>query len=123
MKQRGEGNKGRQLQQNKAVTLYKRSKKDAIKRFLFGSKDKEGIGKQTVVYVLLFSIGFVYLYPLLYMISKSFMSVDDLLDTSINWLPSTLYVANYENAAKAMDFWNTLKDSIIVAGVPTLINM
>ena len=41
MKQRGEGNKGRQLQQNKAVTLYKRSKKDAIKRFLFGSKDKD----------------------------------------------------------------------------------
>lgn len=102
---------------------YKRSKKDAIKRFLFGSKDKEGIGKQTFVYVLLFSIGFVYLYPLLYMISKSFMSVDDLLDTSINWLPSALYTENYANAAKAMHFFKTLKDSVIVAGVPTLINM
>ena len=57
------------------------------------------------------------------MISKSFMSVDDLLDTSINWLPSALYTANYTNASKAMNFWNTFKDSIIVSGVPTLINM
>ena len=47
---------------------YKGAWKDRFKKFIFGSKEKEGAGKQTVVYILLISIGFVYLYPLLYMI-------------------------------------------------------
>ncbi len=75
------------------------------------------------MYVLLISIGFVYLYPLLYMISKSFMTVSDLLDSSVQWLPTTGYIDNYKNAARAMNFWKTFKDSVIVAGIPTLINV
>ena len=63
-----------------------------VRKFLFGSKDTEGVGKLAAVYLLLISIGFVYLYPVLYMISKSFMNLNDLLDTSINWIPSQMYL-------------------------------
>lgn len=102
---------------------YKGAWKDRLRKFVFGSKEKEGAGKQLVVYVLLISIGFVYLYPLLYMISRSFMTVSDLLDSSIQWLPTSVYFDNYKNAARAMDFWKTFKDSVLVAGIPTLINV
>jgi multiple sugar transport system permease protein len=102
---------------------YKGAWKDRFKKFIFGSKEKEGAGKQTVVYILLISIGFVYLYPLLYMISRSFMTVSDLLDSSIQWLPTSAYIDNYKNAARAMDFWKTFGDSVLVAGIPTLINV
>ena len=77
----------------------------------------------TVVYLLLISIGFIYLYPILYMVSKSFMNLNDLLDTSINWIPSQLYVENYRQALKSMDYWKTFKDSVLIAGIPTLINV
>ena len=80
-----------------------------LKKFIFGSKDTQGTGKLTVVYLLLISIGFIYLYPILYMVSKSFMNLNDLLDTSINW--------------KSMDYWKTFKDSVLIAGIPTLINV
>lgn len=93
------------------------------KRFVFGSKDTEGAGKQAVVYLLLVSIGFIYLYPVLYMISKSFMNLNDLLDSSINWIPSELYLNNYVQAFKSMDYWKTFRDSIVIAGLPTLINV
>lgn len=102
---------------------YKGAWKDKLRKFVFGSKEKEGAGKQLVVYILLISIGFVYLYPLLYMISRSFMTVGDLLDSSIQWLPTEFYTDNYKNAAKAMNFWKTFKDSVLVAGIPTLINV
>lgn len=102
---------------------YEGAWKDRLRKFVFGSKEKEGAGKQLVVYVLLISIGFVYLYPLLYMISRSFMTVSDLLDSSIQWLPTSVYFDNYKNAARAMDFWKTFKDSVLVAGIPTLINV
>lgn len=109
-------------QRNK-LPSYQGAWKDKVRKFMFGSKEKQGAGKQLVVYILLISIGFVYLYPLLYMISKSFMPLNDLLDTSINWLPSKLYVDNYKQALKSMNYGKTLWDSIVIAGVPTLINV
>lgn len=96
---------------------------DKLQRFMFGSKEKEGFLKQFVVYALLICIGFIYLYPILYMLSSSLMNLDDLLDSSINWIPSTLNISNYKQAAASMDFWKTLGQSIIIAGVPTLLNV
>lgn len=51
------------------------------------------------------------------------MSLDDLLDSSIKWLPSKPDLSNFKQAAKSMDFWNALWMSIVVAGVPTLCNL
>ena len=92
-----------------------------VRKFIFGSKDS--VGKLAAVYLLLISIGFVYLYPVLYMISKSFMNLNDLLDTSINWIPSELYLDNYKQAFQSMDYWKTFRDSVVIAGIPTLINV
>lgn len=96
---------------------------DKVKKFFLGSKDKQGFGKMTIIYGLLICIGFVYLYPLLYMISRSFMPLEDLLDTSVSWIPSTLYLQNYIDAAKSMDFLKTFVQSVIIAGIPTILNV
>lgn len=97
--------------------------KEKLHRFIFGSKEKEGLGKQIVVYGLLICIGFIYLYPILYMFSTSFMNRDDLLDSSVKWLPNTLHIQNYIDAAKSMDFLATLGKGILIAGLPTLCNV
>lgn len=97
--------------------------KEKVHKFLFGSKEKEGFIKMFFIYALLICIGFIYLYPILYMISNSFMSLDDLLDSSINWIPSKVTLSNYVQAAKSMDFWKSLGQSIIIAGLPTLCNV
>ena len=97
--------------------------KNKLSIFLFGTREKQGVGKQIVVYGLLICIGFVYLYPMLYMLATSFMNRDDLLDTSVKWIPSTLYYQNYIEAAKSMDFWASFAKGIIIAGLPTLCNV
>ena len=102
---------------------YQNLNKEKARKFLLGSKDKEGFLKMFLIYALLICIGFIYLYPILYMISNSFMSLDDLLDSSINWIPSALNLSNYAQAAKSMDFWKSLGQSVIIAGVPTLCNV
>ena len=96
---------------------------EKLKKFLMGSKDKQGFALRFIKYVLLIGIGFVYLYPMLYMISTSFMSLEDLLDASIKWIPSKPYIDNYKSAFKVMNFWKALKDSVIIAGLPTLIQV
>lgn len=106
-----------------AETIKRVFTREKLHRFVFGSKEKEGAGKQIVVYGLLICIGFVYLYPILYMFSYSFMNRDDLLDSSVKWIPSTLYLQNYIDAAKSMDFWSSLFKGVLIAGVPTLCNV
>lgn len=97
--------------------------KEKLRKFMFGSREKKGFARVFFIYALLICIGFIYVYPILYMVSKSFMSLDDLLDTSISWIPSSLNLSNYAQAAKSMDFWKSFGQSIIIAGVPTLCNL
>ncbi len=106
-----------------AEKLKHRLTKDKVHRFLFGSKEKNGFLKMLAIYSLLICIGFVYIYPLLYMISTSFMNRDDLLDTSVKWIPGTLYFQNYVDAARSMEFVASLLKGIVIAGVPTLLNI
>ena len=51
------------------------------------------------------------------------MTLDDLLDSSINWIPSSFNLDNYKQAAKSMDFWKSFGQSILIAGLPTLCNL
>jgi multiple sugar transport system permease protein len=88
-----------------------------------GSREKDGLLKQIFVYALLICIGFVYLYPILYMISRSFMSLDDLLDTSISWIPSRLYLGNYIQSVESMNYIPSLLRGIVVTCVPTIKNV
>lgn len=101
----------------------KGAKKDKALKFLLGTRDKNGLIKTVAIYALLICIGFIYLYPILYMVSASFMTLDDLLDSSIQWIPSSLTTSNYTQAAKSMDFWQSLLESIMIAGLPTLCSL
>jgi len=104
-------------------TIKSKFSKEKLHIFLFGTREKQGIGQQLVIYGLLICIGFIFLYPILYMISTSFMDRNDLLDSSVKWLPSSLYLQNYIDAAKSMEFWSTMGKSIVIAGVPTIGNV
>lgn len=97
--------------------------RDKMRKTMMGSREKDGLIKKIVVYGLLICIGFVYLYPLLYMISNSFMTRADLQDTSISWIPSSLYFENYRQAAMSMKYLVTFLQSLVVAGVPTVLNV
>jgi len=106
-----------------AETIKKKFTKEKLHKFIFGTRERQGLGQQIAVYGLLIIIGFIFIYPILYMISTSFMDRNDLLDSSVKWLPSSLYIQNYIDAAKSMDFWKTLGKGVIIAGVPTLFNV
>ncbi|HET7615448.1 MAG TPA: carbohydrate ABC transporter permease, partial [Bacillales bacterium] len=62
-----------------------------VRKMLLGKQVNDGLVFRTFVYALLISIGFIYLYPMLYMASQSFKSLDDLLDPTVIWIPKQLY--------------------------------
>ncbi|RKI29051.1 carbohydrate ABC transporter permease [bacterium 1xD8-6] len=123
MQKREKENK--QSNTNGQAAAVKRPKfnKDKFRKFMLGTKERQGFLKVFCIYALLICIGFIYLNPILHMISRSFMSLNDLLDSSVNWIPSAIDLSNYAQAAKSMDFWRSLGMSIIIAGVPTICNL
>ena len=108
----------------KSKDYSKEQKKDMLKakmsKFIFGTREKKGIVAQAAIYLLLICIGFVYLYPMIYMFITSMMSLEDLLDTSSKWIPSGFYIKNYADAFKVMKFTDTFMDSLFIALVPSL---
>ena len=98
----------------------KGARKDYYKKLFMGSNEKRGIIMSVVVYVLLITIAFIFLYPVLYMLSRSFMTSKDLLDSSAMWIPTTVTMSNYNSAILTMDYWNSLLKNLYLAAVPTL---
>ena len=81
--------------------------------------------KKVVMYALLISIGFVFLYPFLYMFINSFMSPEDLMNPAVSWVPTKIYFQNYIKAFETLDFgksfWNSRYISLIAAVLQTAV--
>ena len=96
--------------------------KSALRRsvyWLVGShgKNDSRLGR-FITYFILTGMGFVFLYPLLYMLSVSFMDTEDLVDATVTWIPTHLSVESFVKAAKTLQFWDGLKDSLIMTAIP-----
>jgi multiple sugar transport system permease protein len=89
--------------------------------FLFGDRTGYGFIFTVLLYLLLIAIGFVYLYPLLFMFVTSLKSPTDLLNPMVQWVPTELYLGNYDKARKVLDYASTLASSVMVSVVPSVI--
>lgn len=94
--------------------------RETIKTYLFGSEERRGILTNIVVYALLILFGFVYLYPMLYMLSYSFMSSSDLVNPNVTYIPTHLEGQNYIDAFTVLNYWSTLGESLLVSILPAI---
>ncbi|HPX20718.1 MAG TPA: carbohydrate ABC transporter permease, partial [Bacilli bacterium] len=99
----------------------KRISKKQLKVKLFGNYHRSGIVNIVFTYCLLIGISFIFLYPLLQMLVKSFMGLEDLVDTTVLWIPTRLTGSNYQKAVAALKFWPRFWDTFVVATVPSVV--
>ena len=92
-----------------------------LKSFLFGNRTRYGVVFNVILYVLLIAIGFVYLYPLLFMFVSSMKSPADLLNPMVQWIPTEFYTGNYVKAYRVLDYPNTLASSVMISVIPSVI--
>lgn len=74
-----------------------------------------------VRYFLLIGISAVFLYPLLYMISNSLKSVEDLVNPTVDWLPSHLFWGNFRKALYTLQYEKTMPLTIGYVAIATLL--
>ena len=71
-----------------------------------------------MTYIILCALGFAFLYPLLYMLSVTFMDTKDLVDATVTWIPTHFSMENLIKAANTISFWSGLRDSLIMTVIP-----
>lgn len=85
--------------------------KNVIRTNISADNRKEklkGLSSGLFCYIILIGIGFVYLYPILYMVIISVMPTDDLINPTVNWIPSAIDFGSYASVYKALDYSNSL---------------
>lgn len=103
------------------MSFVSRSAVDSVQGFLFGSRSRRGLVPTAVLYALLITIGFVYMYPLLFMFATSIKSPSDLLNPMVQWVPTELFLGNYEKAFRVLNYPRTLLASILVSVIPSVL--
>ena len=91
-----------------------------VKKVVIGGYRQMGLLPRIALYVMLISLCFVYVFPLLHMGVTSLESMTDLLDPSVRWLPHELTVENYKKALDVMGFSEHLLDTLLVTVIPAL---
>lgn len=84
--------------------------KDKIRRIVRANKFQTFL--KLSIYFVLVCISYVYLEPILKMISMTFMSTKDVIDPSVEWLPKSPSIGNLKVAGTVLDLKKTLVNSI-----------
>ncbi|MCS6886885.1 carbohydrate ABC transporter permease [Chloroflexus sp.] len=96
---------------------------DYLRRVVWGVHNRPGLLPTSLLYAILIAIGFVYLYPLLFMAVNSFKSPADLLNPMVQWVPTELYLGNYQKAYRVLNYLDTLRATIVVSAAPTVLQV
>ncbi|MCF7925818.1 MAG: carbohydrate ABC transporter permease [Candidatus Izimaplasma sp.] len=91
-----------------------------LKRVLVGMKFTDGLIYTLLIYTLLISLGYIYLYPVLYMVTNSFMTVQDIISSTVKWIPSSLNWENYRIVFEQIDYFSSLRDGLMLAALPAI---
>lgn len=84
-------------------------------------KSARQIVSRIVMLVLLVDVAFIFLLPILKLISQSLMNIMDLYDPTVSWLPRRVAWENYTQAFAALTYWAAFKRTILVAGTSAIL--
>jgi len=77
----------------------------------------EKVVAKVVVYALLITISYVFLFPFFSMLSLSLMSPQDIINVEIDYIPRSIYFGNFRIALAVMDGFRALFNSIWFSAV------
>ena len=68
----------------------------------------------TARWIFLIAVGYIALYPIFVMLSNSLMTMEDVLDQSVVYIPKTLTLENFKTAIEKLNFLPALKSTLLI---------
>lgn len=86
-----------------------------IRYALLGREINNGLMFKVILYVIFLEISYIYIQPILKMIVKMVMSSKDIIDPTITWIPSSIYMGHLSAAWNVLNYDKSVMISIIVS--------
>ncbi len=78
------------------------------------SKRILAVALSAVRWIFLIAIGYIALFPLFVMVSTSFMTMADVLDQSVVYIPKTITFEHYTEALAKLNYVQSLKSTVLI---------
>lgn len=75
-------------------------------------------GEILSVYFVLLLLAFVFVYPIVFMVSYSLMDAADLVNPLVRWIPTKFYLGNFKDAIRVLDYPRSLLQTLVVTLLP-----
>ncbi|MFC3768845.1 carbohydrate ABC transporter permease [Paenibacillus sp. GCM10012303] len=98
-----------------AVRFTESRRAQRVGKLLLGPNVNDGYVAKTVIIVLLSVIAFLYLKPIIYMVSTSVKSLEDLIDPVVGLIPRSVHSQNYTDAWKGLRYPEAFTNTFIIA--------
>jgi multiple sugar transport system permease protein len=85
---------------------------DYVKFVIQKRRRIEKVVTQLVVYALLITVSYVFLFPLFSMVSLSFMSPTDIINPEVDFIPRSIYFGNFLASWAVLDGFTSLFNSV-----------
>ncbi|MFD0716245.1 carbohydrate ABC transporter permease [Paenibacillus sp. GCM10027626] len=85
------------------------------KKRIVGTRGNDGWIAKLCIYAVLSCIAFLYLQPVLYMISTMLKNLVDLLDPTVQWFPRVLEFENVQKAWKGLRYPEAFFNTLVIA--------
>lgn len=65
--------------------------------------------------LILTGLGYIVLYPIIFMMSTAFRGPEDYYDPTVIWLPVHFSLQSFSNAARLLNYWTTLRNTAFIS--------
>jgi len=90
-------------------------KAQKAKQLVIGQHLNDGLLSKALIVLMLSFIAYLYLQPLLYMVTTMVKPLSDLLDPTIKWIPRSLDWSNLEKAWYGLKYPEAFRNTLIIA--------
>ncbi|WP_083676350.1 carbohydrate ABC transporter permease [Paenibacillus sp. FSL H8-0548] len=90
-------------------------KAQKVKVLVMGRSLSDGMLAKLIIYLLLSIVAYLYLQPILYMVSTMFKNMSDLLDPTVKWIPREITWENVTKALKGLQYPEALRNTALIS--------
>ncbi|WP_214627451.1 carbohydrate ABC transporter permease [Paenibacillus agaridevorans] len=86
-----------------------------FKRLTIGQNLNDGLVAKAIIIMMLSSIAYLYLQPLLYMVTTMIKPLADLIDPTIKWIPRSVDWSNLKKAWFGLEYPEAFRNTLVIA--------
>ncbi|OUS78616.1 hypothetical protein B1748_00635 [Paenibacillus sp. MY03] len=97
------------------LAFARRKQGQRVRLVLLGKHTNDGLIAKLLLYAVLSIVAFLYLQPLLYVLSTMFKSLSDLIDPTVKYLPRDWTLGNVAKAWVGLEYPSAFANTLVIA--------